>query len=50
MDPPISLDTLEFPHFWVGQIAVLLNEFHCFIMKPLLLLNDFNVFGTDNSY
>jgi len=44
MDPPISLDTLEFPHFRVGQIAVLLNEFHGFLMKPSLLLNEFDVF------
>ena len=43
MDPPISLDTLEFPHFRVGQIAILLNEFHGFLMEPSLLLNEFNV-------
>ncbi len=37
-------DTLEFPHFRVGQIAVLLNEFHGFLMEPSLLLNEFHVF------
>ena len=44
IDPPISLDTLEFPHFLVGQMAILLNEFHGFLMKLSLLLNEFNVF------